>query len=116
MSWLDPADEDRIFLSVVSLAEICFEVERLAPGLRRNRLDLWLRDELPARFEGRVVPVDKQVADACGRLLGRARGGAGRGLGAMDAVIAAICLASYLALATRNTGDFDGLGLELFAP
>jgi len=34
----------------------------------------------------------------------------------MDAVIAAICLASYLALATRNTGDFDGLGLELFAP
>jgi hypothetical protein len=43
-------------------------------------------------------------------------GGAGRGLGAMDAVIAAICLASYLALATRNTGDFDGLGLELFAP
>ena len=108
MSWLDPADEDRIFLSVVSLAEIRFEVERLAPGLRRNRLDLWLRDELPARFEGRVVPVDKQVADACGRLLGRARGGAGRGLGAMDAVISATCVASYLALATRNTAISTG--------
>ena len=115
VSWLDAADEDRIFLSVVSLAEIHFGVERLAAGRRRDRLDLWLRDELAARFEGRVVPVDEQVADACGRLLGRARR-AGRGLGAMDALIAATCLASDLALATRNIGDFDELGLELFAP
>jgi len=115
VSWLDAADEDRIFLSVVSLAEIHFGVERLAAGRRRDRLDLWLRDELAARFEGRVVPVDEQVADACGRLLGRARR-AGRGLGAMDALIAATCLASDLALATRDIGDFDGLGLQLFAP
>jgi prevent-host-death family protein len=37
VSWLDQADEDRIFLSVVSLAEIRFGVERLAPGHRRDR-------------------------------------------------------------------------------
>ena len=61
VSWLDAADEDRIFLSVVSLAEIHFGVERLAAGRRRDRLDLWLRDELAARFEGRVVPVNEQV-------------------------------------------------------
>jgi len=46
-------------------------------------------------------------ADACGRLLGRARR-AGRGLGAMDALIAVTCLASDLALATRNIGDSTG--------
>jgi hypothetical protein len=51
-------------------------------------LDLWLREELPARFEGRIVPVDEQVANACSRLLARARH-AGRGLGPMDALIAA---------------------------
>jgi len=37
--WLDEVDEDRIFLSVISLAEIRFGVERLAPGRRRTRLD-----------------------------------------------------------------------------
>jgi toxin FitB len=113
--WLDEVDEDLIFLSVVSLAEIRFGVERLAPGRRRSRLDQWLRAELPERFEGRIVRVDGQVADACGRLLARARQ-AGRGLGAMDALIGATCLACDLVLATRNLGDFDGLGIELHAP
>jgi toxin FitB len=115
VSWLDEVDEDRVFLSVVSLPEMRFGIERLAPGRRRNRLDRWLREELPERFEGRIVPVDGQVADACGRLLARARQ-AGRGLGAMDALIAATCQACDLVLATRNLGDFDGLGVELFAP
>ena len=115
VSWLDEADEDRIFMSVVTFAEIRFGVELLAQGRRRYRLDRCLREELPERFEGRIVPVDEQVADACGRLLARARQ-AGRGLGAMDALIAATCLASDLVLATRNLEDFDGLGVELFSP
>jgi toxin FitB len=113
--WLGEVDEDRVFLSVVSLAEIRFGVERLVTGRRRSRLDQWLREELPARFAGRIVPVDEEVAAACGRLLARARR-AGRGLGAMDALIAATCLARDLALATRNLADFDELGVELFAP
>jgi predicted nucleic acid-binding protein len=113
--WLDEADEDHIFLSVISLVEIRFGVERLAPGRRRTRLDAWLREELPARFERRIVPVDAEVADACGRLLAHARQ-AGRGLGAMDALIAATCLACDLVLATRNLADFDGLGIALHAP
>jgi predicted nucleic acid-binding protein len=114
VGWLDEADEDRVFLSVISLAEIRFGVERLAPGRRRSRLDEWLRKELPERFERRVVPVDEEVAEACGRLLAQSRQ-AGRGLGAMDALIAATCLACDLALATRNLRDFEGLGVELLA-
>jgi len=48
-------------------------------------------------------------------MLARARQ-AGRGLGAMDALIAATCLVCDLVLATRNLRDFDGLGVELFGP
>lgn len=113
--WLDEVDEGQVFLSVVSLAEIRFGIERLALGRRRSRLDQWLQAELPGRFEGRIVAVDAAVADACGRLLGRARQ-AGRGLGAMDALIAACCLAHDLVLATRNPSDFQKLGIELYAP
>jgi predicted nucleic acid-binding protein len=113
--WLDEVDEDHIFLSVISLAEIRFGVERLAPGRRRTRLDAWLREELPARFERRIVPVYGEVADACGHLLARARQ-AGHGLGAMDALIAATCLVCDLVLATRNLADFDGLDIALHAP
>jgi len=65
-------------------------------------------------FERRVVPMD-QRADASGRPLAGAQQ-AGRGLGAMDALIAATCLACDLVLATRNPGDFEELSVELFAP
>ena len=90
-------------------------MERLAPGRRRSRLDQWLREALPTRFEGRIVPVDQEVADACGRLLAQARR-AGRGLEAMDALIAASCAARDLVLATRNVADLEDLGIELHAP
>jgi len=108
VSWLDETDEDRIFLSVVSLAKIRLGIERLAPGRRRSRLDRWLREELPECCE-------RRIADACGRFLARARQ-AGRGLGAMDALIAATCRVCELLLTTRNIGGFDWLGIELFAP
>src|SRR3546814_3844406 len=48
VAWLADADEDRLFLSVVTLAEIRRGIERLAPGKRRQQLDAWLREELPA--------------------------------------------------------------------
>jgi toxin FitB len=113
--WLEEVDEDRVFLSVVTLAEIRYGIERLAPGRRRTQLDNWLREELPSRFESRILPVDVAIADACGCLLALARR-AGRGLGAMDALIAATCLASDLVLATRNLGVFAELGIELHSP
>ena len=51
ITWLAEADEDRVFLSVVTLAELRHGVERMAAGSRRARLDVWLREELPLRFE-----------------------------------------------------------------
>src|SRR3546814_4808101 len=64
IAWLAEVDEDRVFMSVVTLAEIRHGIERLPAGARRKRLDTWLRDELPLRFEGRVLSVDEAVADS----------------------------------------------------
>jgi predicted nucleic acid-binding protein len=61
IGWMESADEDRIFLSVISLAELRYGVERIAAGRRRSRLEQWLQHELPLRFEGRILPVDTTV-------------------------------------------------------
>lgn len=68
VSWLAEADEDRVFISVVTLAELRYGIERMAAGQRRRRLDGWLREELLLRFEGRVLPLDATIADIWGRL------------------------------------------------
>jgi predicted nucleic acid-binding protein len=106
MAWLANADEDRLFISVVTLAELRYGVERMSDGRRRRRLDAWLRDELPLRFEGRVFSIDGVVADTWGKVAARSEA-RGRPIGAMDAFIAATAEAHGLTLVTRNASDFE---------
>lgn len=106
--WMESADEDRIFLSVISLSELRYGIESMAAGARRSRLEEWLRDELPLRFEGRILPVDDEVAEAWGRTVARSEA-VGRPMGAMDAFLAATAEVHRLTLVTRNVSDFPVL-------
>jgi len=104
--WLSVADEDRLFISVVTLAELRTGVERLAAGARRRRLEEWLGDELPQRFEGRILAINPAVADACGKVVARCQD-LGRPIEAMDAFIAATAEVHRLTLVTRDVSDFQ---------
>jgi predicted nucleic acid-binding protein len=102
---MESADEDRIFISVVSLAELRYGVERIAAGRRRSRLEHWIVDELPLRFESRILPVDNIVAETWGKTVARSEE-AGRPIGIMDAFLAATAEAYRLTLVTRNVSYF----------
>jgi len=115
VAWLAQVDEERVFLSVTSLAEIQHGIELLAPGHRRRLLETWLLEDLPARFEGRILDVDSRVAVMWGVLMSRGRR-AGRPFGSMDAFFAATAEVHALTLVTRNTRDFEALGIELLDP
>lgn len=106
ITWLEQADEDRVFLSVATLAELRHGIDRLSAGAHRRQLDGWLRDELPLRFETRILPVTSQIADEWGRVVARSEA-RGRPLGAMDGLIAATASVHGLTLVTRNTRDFE---------
>jgi predicted nucleic acid-binding protein len=115
ITWLAGIDEDRVFLSVVTLAELRSGVERLVAGARRARLEHWLVEGLPARFEHRIMPIDAPIADLWGRIIQRGLA-AGRLIGATDGFIAATAARHSLTLVTHNTSDFDPLGLSLLDP
>jgi predicted nucleic acid-binding protein len=104
--WLADADEDRVFISVVTIAELRHGVERLAIGRRRKRLNEWIEGELLFRFDERILPIDAATADAWGRIVAH-REGLGRPIGTMDAFIAATAQVHKLTLATRNQTDFE---------
>ncbi len=103
--WMESVDEDRTFISVISLAEIRYGIERLPVGQRRRRLDEWLHRELPLRFENRTLPIDDAIADAWGKAVSRSEA-SGRPIGAMDAFLAATAETYDLTLVTRNVADF----------
>lgn len=115
LEWLDKLDEDRAFISVVSIAEIRRGAALMGQGRKRDALSEWLAEDLPQRFEHRVLAVDEPIALAWGDLMGLAKR-RGRGLSSMDGLIAANAIAGELTLATRNTEDFDGFVTDLFDP
>jgi len=108
IGWMESTDEDRVFISVITLAELRYGVERLAAGGRRRRLEEWLGHELPLRFEGRILPVETNIAVAWGKTVARNEA-AGHPISAMDAFLAATAEFHRLTLVTRNVSDFPVL-------
>lgn len=115
VTWMSEVDEDRLFISVVTLAELRRGIDRLAAGRRRDRLDSWLQHDLPDRFGERVLPINIDVADKWGRIVTRCEA-LGRPIGVMDAFIAATASAHELAVVTRNESDFESAVASVVNP
>lgn len=115
VEWLATADEDRLFLSVVTLAELRYGVERLAAGRKRARLQQWLEMELTDRFRDRIVDVSQAVAGSWGKLLAKAET-IGQTVGVIDGFLAATALVHEMTLVTRNVEDFSDVGIKVFNP
>jgi predicted nucleic acid-binding protein len=115
VSWLQEVDEDQVFLSVASLAEIRRGVELMPLGKRRDRLSDWLANDLPARFEGRILAIDSRIAETWGIVMARGKE-SGINHGVFDALFAATAEVHKLTLVTRNVQDFLKLGIPLLNP
>jgi predicted nucleic acid-binding protein len=115
LGWLDTVDEDRVFISVASIAELRRGIALMEDGRRRAALAIWLASDLPARFADRVLPIDHAVAERWGDLMAESRRN-GMALSVMDGFFAATALANDLMLVTRNVKDFSAFGVPLLNP
>lgn len=113
--WLASVDEDSVYLSVITFAEIHQGIAEMAAGRRRDALRSWLQNDLYFRFERRILPVDYPVAEAWGDLMSRARKSGGN-LNPMDAFLAATAQVHSLTAVTRNTKHFPKSPVPIFNP
>jgi predicted nucleic acid-binding protein len=113
--WLEAADNESLYASVLTFAEIRFGVELLPPGKRRTRLEEWLDRELPNWFEGRVLTVNRSIADRWGVLRAQTQI-KGRPLSVIDGLLAATALEHQLTLVSRDVSDFTAVGLAVMNP
>lgn len=107
-------NEQELYTTSITLAEIHYGIERLADG-RRKRLLRSTAEEVFLEFAERVLAFDAEAALAYATVVsGRDR--AGLPIDGFDAQIASICRVHQAALATRNTKDFQDTGIDVIDP
>jgi len=97
---------DQIYVSVVSIAEIRFGIERLADVERRTALRDWLANAVRPMFESRVLPLSEEVILRWRLILeeGRKRR---HTFSQPDLFIAATALCHGLTVLSRDTSEFE---------
>ena len=104
-----------LFTTSITESEILYGIELLPRGRRRDAIRGAAQGIFAKSFAGRVLPFASNAASAYARIMAGRRH-EGRRMSQADGQIAAIALAAGAALATRNTGDFEGAGLKLIDP
>jgi predicted nucleic acid-binding protein len=115
VSFIDSLPEENIFLSVVTIGEIQFGIQKLPQSKRRDRILSWLETDLLARFENRIVMIDIETMLVWGEMSASLQA-LGTPMPIMDSLIAAICKTKNYTLVTRNTKDFLHLDIVLIDP
>ena len=106
---------DPVFITSITVAEILYGIEILPAGKRRARLNAEAEAMFAQDFAGQILFFDEQAARAFAQIASSRRK-LGRPIAEFDAQIAAIAAAHGAALATRNTADFEGCGVQLVNP
>jgi predicted nucleic acid-binding protein len=115
LDWFAAQDQDQLLVSAVTQAEMLLGAMRLPAGKRRVQLQAAVEALFSDDFAGRVLSFDTAAAAAYATVVA-ARRRAGRPISQFDAQIAAIAASRRAALATRNTADFEGCGVDLHNP
>jgi predicted nucleic acid-binding protein len=115
VDWLDGQPETSIWTTSISIMEIRFGIERLAPGRRRDALSRAFEIVLRSEIDRRILGFAEAEAIEAAALMARRRA-AGRPAGANDDMIAGIVRVNRATLATRNTRHFEDAGIAIVDP
>lgn len=113
--WIEKIDPDKVFLSVIAIAELKKGIDKLPDSKRKDLLGIWLREDLLVRFQDHILPIDIDTMLLWGAMNARLEA-AGRPISAIDALLAATAEQHQYTLVTRHTGHFENAGILLKNP
>jgi predicted nucleic acid-binding protein len=114
-SWIAATDENLLHLSVLTVGEIHKGASLVRDAVQRIALETWLDGHLSLRFAGRILGIDRAIADRWARLAAKAAL-QGAPLAVIDGLLAATALHHDFTLVTRNAKDVAATGVPLLNP
>ena len=115
IDWVDAQNSGDLVITAVTAAEIRTGVMLLPSGRRQREIGQRMEALIADTFAMHVLAFDVDSSPHYASILA-IRTRAGRPIGGLDAQIAAVCAQHDASLATRNTADFEGIGLHVIDP
>ena len=115
IQWMDQIDEEKLFLSAITIGEIQHGLQRLPDSPRKTDMLVWMNNGLIERFDKRILPLDTATLFLWGALAARMEK-SGQPMPVMDSLIAATALQNHLIIVTRNVADFQPCGVHVINP
>src|ERR1700733_13605280 len=114
-AWVGRQDEELLFTTAISQAEISAGLAILPEGRRRRDLEALAAAIIADEFDGRILSFDINAAAAYADIFASRRRD-GRPTPPMDLMITAIARSQGASVVTRDTGGFEGCGLAVINP
>jgi len=110
--WFSATITTDLYISVVTVMELEIGVRRMErrDGDQGRRLRSWLEDQVREAFDGRILPVDLDIARQAAVLQ------VPNPRPHLDALIAATAKVRGFSVVTRNTADFQSTGIDIVDP
>lgn len=112
VAWFSELDSTDIFLSVVTIGEVRKGIElvrRRGDTVAASSLEGWL-ETLIETYASCILPIDREVAEAWGRL------NVPDPVPVIDGLLAATAKIHGLTVATRNLDDIERTGVDCLNP
>ena len=105
----------QLYISVVTLAEIRFGIERVGEPARRAELNDWLTHKIRPMFGDRVLPITEDIMLRW-RLLVEEGRKVGHTFSQPDLIIAATAIHHRLTVVTRDRSEYDKAHVPVINP
>jgi toxin FitB len=115
VKWLDSQQPSQLALTSITVAEIDRGIKKLPNGRKRKKLEINFSKFIDLAFTDNIYFFDYDSARLYGDLANK-RASKGLSVDSIDLMIATIAKNQNSSLATRNTKDFEGLGIQLINP
>lgn len=114
LEWFETADENRLFISALSIGEINYGIALLSDSQQKKEIKAWLQ-QIKESYRDLIIPVDESVTARWGemRALLQCKGVT---LNVIDGLLAATCDIHNLIIVTRNDKDFFATGIKILNP
>lgn len=111
-AWAETLSDDNVWISAITLFETEVGIRRMERRDARQGAVLrhWMTSVVQIRFQNRILPVDDRIAVLAASFH------VPDPTPFPDSLIAATAIVHGMTIATRNTGDFQGLPVGLINP